>query len=108
VPQRAPSARWRRRGRREEAREIGQKARGTATAIADNMGNKSEELKDRIEAKKHELMARLAELKADSRAEAREQSSRIKLRLDELEDYLREGWDKAQLKLNEWLNRKNN
>jgi uncharacterized protein YdhG (YjbR/CyaY superfamily) len=71
------------------------------------MGNKTEELKDRIEAKKHELLARLSELKADSRAEAREQQSRIKLKLDELEGYLKEGVDKAQLKINEWLNRNN-
>lgn len=69
---------------------------------------KSNELKDRIEAKKHELMSRLSELKADSRAEAREQSSKIKMRLDEVEDYIKEGWDKANVKLNEWLNRKNN
>ncbi len=71
------------------------------------MGNKTEELKDRIDAKRHELQARLSELKADNRAEAREQSSRIKLRLDELEDYLKEGVDKARLKLDEWLNRSN-
>jgi hypothetical protein len=66
------------------------------------------ELKDRIEAKKHELLARLNELKADSRAESREQQSKIKLRLDELEGYVKEGWDKATVKLNEWLNRKSN
>jgi len=54
------------------------------------------------------VLARLHELKADNRAEAREQSSKIKLRLDQLEDYLKEGWDKAKLKLDEWLNQKNN
>jgi hypothetical protein len=78
---------------------------GTSAAKIRSMGNKTEELKDRIQAKKHELMSRLSELKADSRAEAREQTARIKLRLDELEGHLKEGWDKAQLKLNEWLNR---
>ena len=72
------------------------------------MSNSTDELKNRIEAKKHELLARLNELKADSRAESREQSSKIKLRLDELEGHLKEGWDKAAVKLNEWLNRKNN
>jgi len=72
------------------------------------MSMNSNELKDRIEAKKHELMSRLSELKADSRAEAREQSAKIKLHLDEVEDYIKEGWDKATVKLNEWLNRKNN
>ena len=72
------------------------------------MSNKTNELKDRIEAKKHELLARLNELKADSRAEASEQSSKIKLKLDELEDTLKEGWDKAAVKLNSWLNRSQN
>jgi len=71
------------------------------------MSTKSNELKDRIEAKKHELLSCLAELKADSRAEAREQSSKIKLRLDEVEDYIKEGWDKANVKLSEWLNKSN-
>ena len=52
-------------------------------------------------------MSRLAELKADTRAEAREQSSKIKLRLDEVEGYIQEGWDKANVKLNEWLNKSN-
>jgi hypothetical protein len=72
------------------------------------MSMKNNELKDRIEAKKHELLARLNELKADSRADAREQQSKLKMRLDEVEDYIKEGWDKASVKLNEWLNRKNN
>jgi hypothetical protein len=67
------------------------------------MGN---ELKDRVEAKKHELLAKYNELKADNRAEAREQESKVKLRLDEIEGYMKEGWDKAQVKINEWLNRK--
>ena len=72
------------------------------------MSLKTDELKDRIEAKKHELLARLNELKADSRAEAEEQRSKIKVKLDELEDTLKEGWDKAAAKLNTWLNRNNN
>jgi len=72
------------------------------------MSIKTDELKDRIEAKKHELLARLNELKADSRAEAAEQRSKIKVKLDELEDTLKEGWDKAAAKLNTWLNRNNN
>jgi hypothetical protein len=71
------------------------------------MGNRSEELRDRVEQKKHELLARLNELKADNRSEAREQSSKIKLRLDQLEDMVKEGWDKAEVKINEWLNRSN-
>jgi DNA-binding transcriptional MerR regulator len=69
--------------------------------------NKSNELKDRIEAKKHELLARLAELKADTRAEAGEQREKISAKLDQLEQNLKDGWenlsDKVSGKLNEWL-----
>jgi hypothetical protein len=92
---------------RREGPEIRRETAGTWSAEERTMGTKSNELKDRVEAKKHELMSRLSELKADSRAEAREQSSKIKLRLDELEDYIKEGWDKANVKLNEWLNKSN-
>jgi ElaB/YqjD/DUF883 family membrane-anchored ribosome-binding protein len=67
------------------------------------MSNQTKELKDRIEAKKHELMARLSELKADTRAEAGDTSAKIKARLDELEKHLKDGWDKATDKLNDWL-----
>jgi Cft2 family RNA processing exonuclease len=69
------------------------------------MSNQTKELKYRIGAKKHELMARLAELAADTHAEAGEQTAKIKARLDELEVHLKEGWDKATHKLDEWLNR---
>lgn len=71
------------------------------------MLSKSDELKDRIEAKKHELMARLSELKADTRHEATEQRDKIKAKLDELETNIKEGWDKltdsVRGKLNAWL-----
>lgn len=69
------------------------------------MLNKSDELKDRIDAKKHELMARLSELKADTRADASEKRDKIQGRLDELESHLTIGWEKAKLKLNDWLKR---
>ena len=42
-----------------------------------DMLDKGDELRDRIEARKHELMSKLHDLKADTRAEARE--SRAKL-----------------------------
>ena len=71
------------------------------------MNPKTNELKDRIEAKKHELLARLSELKADTRAEAAEQRDTIARKLDQLEDDLRDGWDnvseKVSAKLNDWL-----
>ena len=71
------------------------------------MMTKMEELKDRVEAKRHELMAKLSELKADARAEAQEQHHRIREKLSELERTLKDGWDKISndvaAKLNEWL-----
>ncbi len=73
------------------------------------MLNKSDELKDRIDAKRHELSARLSELKADTRHEAAEARDKIKARLDEVEQYLKDGWervsDAVKGKLNDWLDR---
>lgn len=71
---------------------------------------KKEELKDRINARKHELQAKLSELKADSRHEAAEARDGISARLRELEDMLKDGWDRVSdataAKLNSWLDRK--
>ena len=74
------------------------------------MFDKGDELRDRIEARKHELLAKYNELKADSRKEASEARTRLKVRLDELEAHLKSGWDKVsddvRVKLNRWLERK--
>jgi hypothetical protein len=74
------------------------------------MLGKSDELRDRVEARKHELLAKYSELKADSRKEAAEARTRLKARLDELESHLRIGWEKVsddvRTKLNHWLERK--
>src|SRR5687767_3783281 len=71
------------------------------------MMKRTDELKDRILAKRHELRARLAELKADARAEAIEKRERIERKLQLLERTLKDGWDrlsgKAVASLNEWL-----
>lgn len=76
------------------------------------MIEKDRELKDRIEARKHDLLAKLNDLKADSRAEAREQRDRLKRELDELELHLKGGWDKmsdaVRGKLDSWLHRDRN
>jgi DNA-binding transcriptional MerR regulator len=73
------------------------------------MMNNTEELKDRVNAKKHELQAKLSELKADARAEARETRTKLQSKLDELEEDLKEGWEKVSettaAKLNRWLER---
>ena len=74
------------------------------------MLDKSDELRDRIEARKHELLAKYNELKADTRKEAGDTRNRVKARLDELEAQLKLGWDKVtddvRVKLNHWLERK--
>ncbi|HEY5923777.1 MAG TPA: hypothetical protein VIV11_18975 [Kofleriaceae bacterium] len=71
------------------------------------MLEKKEELKDRISARKHQLQAKLSELSADSRAEARTSRDKIKAKLDELQEDLKDGWDnvndKVAAKLNKWL-----
>lgn len=71
---------------------------------------KSEELRDRVEARKHELLAKYNELKADSRKEAAEARTRLKAKLDELETHLKLGWakvnDEVRTKLSQWLERK--
>lgn len=72
--------------------------------------DKSDELRDRVEARKHELLARYNELKADTRKEAAEARTRLKARLDELEAHLKLGWakvnDEVRTRLNQWLERK--
>lgn len=69
-----------------------------------------DELRDRVEARKHELLAKYNELKADSRREASEARARLKARLDELELHLKSGWDKisadVRTKLGRWLEHK--
>jgi hypothetical protein len=75
-----------------------------------NMLDKSDELRDRIEARKHEMLAKYNELKADTRKEASDTRTRLKARLDELEAHLKAGWakvnDDVRTKLNGWLERK--
>jgi hypothetical protein len=73
------------------------------------MLGKGDELRDRIEARKHELLAKYNELKADSRRDAADARTRTKAKLDELEVHLKNGWDKVsddvRTKLNKWLDR---
>ena len=74
------------------------------------MISEQEELKDRIKAKQRELEARFSELKADSRSEARDERDRVRSRLDELQETIKDGWDnlsdRVAAKLNDWLDRK--
>lgn len=71
------------------------------------MLNKKDELKDRVEAKRLELSARLVTLKADTRHEAIAAKDAVVRGLAELEATLADGWDKVtdtvKTKLNDWL-----
>jgi hypothetical protein len=73
------------------------------------MLGKSDELRDRVEARKHALLAKLSELKADAREGASDARSKLEHRLEELELHLKAGWAKvnaeARTKLNHWLER---
>jgi hypothetical protein len=73
------------------------------------MLDKSDELRDRVEARKHDLLAKYNELKADGRREATEACNKVKAKLDELEVHLKSGWakvnDDVRTKLNKWLDR---
>jgi len=73
------------------------------------MLDKSDELRDRVEARKHELLAKYNQLKADTRHEAAQARTRIKARLDELELQLKSGWTKVnedvRARLSSWLER---
>lgn len=73
------------------------------------MLDKSDELQDRIEARKHALLAKLSELKADAREGAADARTKIEHRLEELGLHLKAGWAKvnaeARTKLNHWLER---
>ena len=71
------------------------------------MLSRTDELKDRIDVRKHELLKKFSELKADTRHEAIEARAKVKQKLDELELHLKTGWDKmndaAAAKLDQWL-----
>ena len=73
------------------------------------MLDKSDELRDRVEARKHELLAKYNELKADSRRDASDARDKVKAKLDELEVHIKDGWakvsDDVRTKLNRWLDR---
>jgi hypothetical protein len=71
------------------------------------MSMKTDALKDRVEARKHELLAKFNDLKADTRTDAGDAKAKVKHKLDELEIALKEGWDRLSdqtcAKLDQWL-----
>ena len=70
---------------------------------------RTEELKNRVPAKQKELEARLSELKADAQGKTADEIDRIKTRLSEVRETVKDGWDnlseQSAKKLNEWLKR---
>lgn len=72
------------------------------------MGQK-DELADRVRARKHELLAKYNELKADAGRDSRQKSEKIKAKLDELEEAIKGGWenmtDAIRARLNSWLDK---
>jgi hypothetical protein len=71
------------------------------------MLSKNEQLKDRVSARKHELMSKLKDLSADSRQEGAKTRDAISAKLRDLDDMLKDGWDNVsdtvRDKLNQWL-----
>jgi len=69
--------------------------------------SKKEELKDRVEAKKLRLQAKLRELKADTRSTSRDEAKKLQAKLDALSKSLKGGWgdlsETVAGKLNDWL-----
>lgn len=71
------------------------------------MIDRKDELKNRVEAKQRELQSRYLELKADAQEKTRVERDRVKRKLDELQETVKDGWDsvsdKVAAKLNDWL-----
>ncbi len=69
--------------------------------------NQKQELKARVTAKKKELEARLATLRADAGAAARDERAKIESKLSELKTSMTDGWndltEDVSAKLNGWL-----
>ncbi len=71
------------------------------------MSLNTEELKLRVHAKQDELKSKLKTFAADATASASDQKKTTQSKLQELEQHLKDGWDKLSdataAKLNEWL-----
>jgi len=69
--------------------------------------SQKEELKNRVEAKKLKLQAKLKELQANASSDSREEIKKLEARLDALSESVKDGWDdlteKVSGKLNQWL-----
>ena len=74
------------------------------------MLDRGDELRERIEARKLELLAKYSELRTKARHETADARDRIRVQLDEVARHLRNGWDKlndeVRSNLNTWLERR--
>jgi hypothetical protein len=71
------------------------------------MVDRTEELKSRVEAKRAELETQLKQQKADAQGAMNDQVEVLERKLGDLNEMLREGWervsDKTVQRLNDWL-----
>lgn len=71
------------------------------------MSNSKEELKHRVEQRKHELKAQLEKFKAGVHGTQNEEINRIESKLSELDSLIEDGWDNISdavtERLNAWL-----
>ena len=69
--------------------------------------SQTDELKNRVEAKKLSLQSKIKELQADTQSSSREEVQKLQAKLDSLADSVKEGWgdltDAVAGKLNAWL-----
>jgi hypothetical protein len=73
----------------------------------ENEMSQKSELKNRVEAKKLKLQAKIKELQANASSDSREEVKKLEARLNALGESLRDGWDdlteNVSSKLNQWL-----
>jgi len=71
------------------------------------MADRKAELKQRVEAKKKELEAKLAQVKADVHGAKNDEAERLEKKLKDVTDVLKSDWDKltetGAARINEWL-----
>ena len=71
------------------------------------MLKEKDKLRDNVEARRKELQAHLAKLRADTRTAAADEKKRIQNKLSELDNALRDGWEhlteSTAAQLNRWL-----
>jgi hypothetical protein len=69
--------------------------------------SQKDELKNRVEAKKLKLQAKIKELKADASSASRDEADKLQVKLDGLSESVKDGWDDLtdaiSGKLNQWL-----